>query len=262
MKHQEIAKVLDNIKVAPEHFRITLAAPKISREAAPGQFIMIKCCDSTDPLLRRPISFNRIDQAKGTVDVIIKVMGSGTRLLSEMEPGEDLDIIGPLGNGFKIDASREVAILVGGGAGISPLLSLAKDIAPKIKAKYALIGANNINSVICEEDFKGLGFETIVSTDDGTYGQKGLVTDILLDVISSKLSPIYTCMYACGPRPMIKQLDEISAEYKIPCQASLEEWMACGIGACNGCSIRTKQGYKKVCSDGPVFNVGELVWQR
>jgi len=262
MKHQEIAKVLDNIKVAPEHFRITLAAPKISREAAPGQFVMIKCSDATDPLLRRPISFNKIDQAKGTIDVMFRVVGNGTRLMSEIEPGEDLNIIGPLGNGFKIDASKEVAILVGGGAGVAPLLSLAKDISLKTKARYALIGANNINSVLCEEDFKGLGFETIVSTDDGTYGRKGLVTDILLEIISSKLAPINTCIYACGPRPMIKELEEISSQYKIPCQVSLEEWMACGFGSCNGCTVKTKHGYKKVCSDGPIFNIGDIEWQR
>ncbi len=262
MKHQEIAKILENTKAAPEHFRLKLAAPKISRESMPGQFIMIKCSDSTDPLLRRPISFNRIDRNKGTIDILFKVVGNGTRLLSEKEPGEDLDIIGPLGNGFTIDTSKELAILVGGGAGIAPLLSLAKDLIPKTKGRYALIGANNINSVICEEDFKSLGCETIVSTDDGTYGKKGLITGILLDIIGSKLSPVNSCIYACGPRPMIKELESISAQYKIPCQVSLEEWMACGIGACNGCTVKTKQGYKKVCSDGPVFNVGDLLWQR
>jgi dihydroorotate dehydrogenase electron transfer subunit len=262
MKHQEIAKVLDNKKLAPEHFRITLAAPKIAREAGPGQFIMIKCGNSSEPLLRKPISFNRIDKGKGTIDLLFRVVGTGTRILSEIEPGEDLDIIGPLGNGFKIDASKDVAILIGGGAGIAPLLSLAKDIAPKIKAKYALIGANNINSVLCEDDFKELGFETVVSTDDGTYGIKGIVTDILLELISSKLAPLDTAIYACGPRPMIRHLEEISSQKGIPCQVSLEEWMACGFGACNGCAVNTKQGYKKVCSDGPIFNAGELIWQR
>jgi dihydroorotate dehydrogenase electron transfer subunit len=262
MKHQEIAKILENRKVAPEHYRITLSAPKISREAIPGQFVMVKVCDGNDPLLRRPLSFNKIDQAKGTIDILFKVVGKGTRLLSEIEPGEDLDIIGPLGNGFKIDTTKELAIIVGGGAGVAPLLSLAKELKRKVKAIYALIGANNINSVVCEEDFKELGIETTVSTDDGTYGIKGLISDVLVNVISSKLSPINSHIYACGPRPMVKALESISAQYKIPCQVSLEEWMACGIGACNGCTVKTKQGYKKVCSDGPVFNVGDVLWQR
>jgi len=262
MKHQEFAKILENKKIAPEHFRITLASPKIARESLPGQFIMIKVTDGTDPLLRRPISFHKIDRDKGTVDILFKVIGKGTRLLSEIEPGEDLDVIGPLGNGFKIDATKELAILVGGGAGVAPLLSLAKELKTKVKAVYALIGANNINSVLCEEELKALGAETVVSTDDGTYGIKGMVTEVLLDVIGSKLSPINSCIYACGPRPMVKELGSISAQYKISCQVSLEEWMACGTGACNGCIVKMKSGYKKVCSDGPIFNVGELVWQR
>ena len=261
MKHQEIAKVLENNKVAPEHFRVKLAAPKISRESIPGQFIMIKCSDATDPLLRRPISLNKIDQTKGTIDILFRVIGKGTRLLSEIEPGEDLDIIGPLGNGFKIDATKEVAILVGGGAGIAPLLGLAKEISVKAKAKYALIGANNINAVLCEDDFQALGFETIVSTDDGTYGLKGRVTDMLMEIIGSKLSPVNSIIYACGPRPMVKELESISTQYKIPCQVSLEEWMACGFGACNGCTVKTKQGYKKVCSDGPIFNAEDILWR-
>jgi len=262
MKHQEIAKVLANTKVAPEHFRITLAVPKIARESSPGQFIMVKCSDSSDPLLRRPLSLNRIDQAKGTIDVLFRVIGNGTRLLSEIEPGEDLNIIGPLGNGFNIDTSKEVAIVVGGGAGIAPMLALAEEAKKKVKAVYALIGTNNINSVICEDDFKGLGCEVVVSTDDGTYGNKGLITQVLLEVISSKLSPTNSTMYACGPRPMIKELESISSQYNIPCQASLEEWMACGFGSCNGCTVKTKSGYKKVCSDGPIFDVKELLWQR
>lgn len=262
MKHLEIAKVLENNKIAPEHYRITLAAPKISREALPGQFIMAKCSDATDPLLRRPVSFNRIDREKGTIDILFKVVGKGTRLLSEIEPGEDIDIIGPLGNGFKIDASRQIAVLAGGGAGIAPLLALAKEIAPKIKARYALIGANNINNVILEDDFKELGFEMVISTDDGTYGKKGLLTTVMLEIIGSKIEAANSFIYACGPRPMIKELESISTQYKIPCQLSLEEWMACGIGACNGCTVKTKKGYKKVCSDGPIFNAGELLWQR
>jgi dihydroorotate dehydrogenase electron transfer subunit len=262
MKHQEIAKVLENKKAAPEHYRITLAAPKISSVALPGQFVMVKIGDGSDPLLRRPLSFNGIDRAKGTIDILFKVVGKATRILSEIEPGEDLDIIGPLGNGFNLNNTKELAIVVGGGAGVAPLLSLAKELKTKGKAVYVLIGANNINSVVCEEDFKVLGIETTVSTDDGTYGIKGLISDVLINVVGSKLSPANSCIYACGPRPMIKALENISAQYKIPCQVSLEEWMACGIGACNGCTVKTKQGYKKVCSDGPVFNVEDILWQR
>jgi len=261
MKHQETAKLLANTKIAPDHYRITLSASRISKEAIPGQFIMAKVGSGTDPLLRRPLSFNLIDREKGTIDILFKVVGKGTGMLSEMGPGMDLDIIGPLGNGFKLDTSKEVAVIVGGGVGIAPMLALANEAKKKIKAVYALIGANNINSVICEDDFRKIGCETIVATDDGTYGNKGLASELLLAVISSKLSPINTHIYACGPRPMIKALEDISSQFNVPCQVSLEEWMGCGFGACNGCTVNTKNGYKKVCSDGPVFDSKELLWQ-
>ncbi len=260
MKHQEIAKVLANVKVAPEHYRLTLLSNKISRESLPGQFIMARCSDGTDPLLRRPISLNRIDTAKGTIDILFRVAGNGTRLLSEKDPGSDIDIIGPLGNGFKIDPNKQVAILVGGGAGIAPLLSVAKDLTRKTKANYALIGANSRDSVLLENDFKDLGFQTAVSTDDGSYGTKGTVVDILMSLVSSNFSPANAQIFACGPKPMIRALEDVAMEYKVPCQVSLEEWMACGVGSCFGCTVKTKQGYKKVCSDGPIFNAGDILW--
>lgn len=262
MKHQEISKVLSNDKVAPEHFRITLAAPKISREALAGQFIMVKISNSTDPLLRRPISFHKIDPIKGTIDILFRVIGKGTRLLSEVTPGEDLDIIGPLGNGFTLDRTKDIALIIGGGAGIAPMLALAEVATRKDKSARVLIGANNINQVLCEDDFKLLGCDVIVATDDGTYGKKGLITNVLIEELGPKLSSANAVIYACGPRPMLKALEGISAQYKIPCQVSLEEWMACGIGACFGCTVSTKNGYRKVCSDGPVFDIKELIWQK
>jgi len=262
MKHQEFAKVLENKKIAPEHYRLTLISPKIAKEAVPGQFIMIKCSDGYDPLLRRPISLHDIDRSKNTIDILFRVIGKGTRMLSEIEPGEDLDIIGPLGNGFKIDTSKDIAVLIGGGVGIAPLLALAKDMKSKEKGIYALIGANNISQVLCEEEFKSLGCETLVTTDDGTFGKKGLITDILIDLLDSTVADKHVEIYACGPRPMVKALEDLTIEYKVPCQVSLEEWMACGIGTCNGCTVMTKNGYKKVCSDGPVFDIKELIWQK
>jgi dihydroorotate dehydrogenase electron transfer subunit len=258
MKHQEITKVLDNVKVAPEHYKLTLSSQRISKESNPGQFVMVKCGTATDPLLRRPISLHNIDRTMGKIELLYRVVGKGTLMLSEKKPGEDVDIIGPLGNGFKIDLTKDVAIIIGGGAGIAPLYALAKNLISKVKAVYVLIGANNINAVLCEDDFKKLGCETVVTTDDGTYGKHGLVTDILLDIIDSKVVALHSHVYACGPRPMIKSLQSISHERMIPMQVSLEEWMACGIGACNGCTIETKKGLKKVCSDGPVFDIGDL----
>jgi dihydroorotate dehydrogenase electron transfer subunit len=262
MKHLEIAKVLENIKLAPDHYRIRLISPKIAKEALPGQFLMVKCSNSFDPLLRRPISFNYIDRTKGTIDILFHVVGKGTRLLSEIEAGEDLNMIGPLGNGFKIRSDKDVAVIIGGGAGIAPLLALAYELKRKVKAVFALLGSKNINHVVLEEDFKQAGCETIVATDDGTYGRKGLITDVLTEILGSNIASMHASIYGCGPKPMLKALQSIAFEEKVPCQVSLEEWMACGFSACNGCTVNTKSGYKKVCSDGPVFNIEELIWQK
>ncbi len=259
MKYQETAKVLKAAKVAPEHFRITLKASKISKAAQPGQFVMIRCGTSTDPLLRRPISFNSIDRKNLSFDIMFKVIGKGTKFLANLKAGDSVDIIGPLGKGFEPDKSRPTAVIVGGGAGIAPLLALAQHLKGKAKKIYALIGANTKEAVLLKRDFAGLGCKTIVSTDDGSSGEKGMVSDVLIDLMSKELSAEKTQIFACGPRSMIKALKDISKRSKIAVQVSLEEWMACGVGACFGCTVKTRSGYQKVCSDGPVFNIEELV---
>lgn len=260
MKYLETAKVLKNSKIAPEHCRLTLKAPKIAKEAIPGQFVMVKGWTSTDPLLRRPISFNRINKKKGTIELLFRVIGKGTQILAKLETGDELDLVGPLGNGFEEFAVKKNAILVGGGAGIAPLLALAESIISKDVKVYALIGANSKESVLIKKDFAELGCKVLVSTDNGSAGKKGKATDLLVDLLKSGLSLYATQAFACGPRPMIKTLMEIAGKFKVPVQVSLEEWMACGIGACFGCTVKTRKGNKKVCSDGPVFNIEEIAW--
>ena len=259
MKYQETAKVHKNDKIAPEHFRLTLRSPKIAKEAIPGQFVMVRCGASTDPLLRRPISFNRINKKKGTIDLLFRVIGKGTKMLAGLEAGSEIDLVGPLGNGFEEFAVKKNAVLIGGGAGIAPLLALAESIISKDVKAYALIGGNNKVNVLTKKDFADLGCKVLVSTDDGSAGKKGRVTDLLLDLLKG-LSLYSTQVFACGPRPMIKTLTEIAAQFKVPVQVSLEEWMACGIGACFGCTVKTRKGNKKVCSDGPVFNIEDIAW--
>jgi len=261
MPIQENARVIENKEVAKEHYKLTISSKYISSHAEPGQFIQIRCSDKTDPLLRRPFSIHRINSSRNEIEIMYRVIGKGTKLLMKAQIGSEIDILGPLGTGFNIDKKKQVAVFVGGGCGIAPLFTSAEQAKKKIKAVYAIIGANNHDGVLCESDFNELGTETIVTTDDGSYGRKALASDILLELLSSKLKAPSTVIIACGPKAMLKAVAEIAHQYKIDCQVSLDEWMACGIGACKGCAVKTTSGYKMVCKDGPVFDSKEIIWQ-
>jgi len=251
MKYQEIATVVSASKPASEHIVLHLKSPKIAKTAKPGQFVMALCGNSTDPLLRRPISFHDIDRKRSIVTLMFKVLGNGTRYLSMLKKGDKLDLIGPLGNTFSIASARSTPVLIGGGAGIAPLLPLGRTYK---KRAIVIIGTNTRSAMLAEEEFKASGCRVMVTTDDGTSGVKGTVLDALKTIKEKDLK-----IFACGPRPMIKTLQFYCASRNIDCEVSLEEWMACGIGACYGCTVETRKGYKKVCSDGPVFDIKELI---
>ena len=193
-----------------------------------------------------------------------EVLGQGTRVLRDCKVGERLSILGPLGKGFDIDMGKKSALLVGGGIGIAPLYALASSLVTRYSSPVnVFIGARSANAILCEQDFKDLGAQVITATDDGTHGNKGFASDILLDFISNQLSTInfpLSTIYSCGPHPMLKAVAEIAFQKKIDCQISTEAYMACGIGACKGCAVKTKSGYKMACKDGPVFDAKELIW--
>ncbi len=186
-------------------------------------------------------------------------MGGGTKILSQKKSGEFLDIIGPLGNGFDyrqaVKAKAAKNILIAGGMGVAPLFFLAEKI--KASKPLVLIGAKTKKQILCAQEFKKLDCPLKLATDDGSLGFKGKVTD-LLKIILGQTKPIG--LFSCGPQPMLKAVSEIARENKIKAQLSLEEHMACGIGACLGCVVSTKGGYKRVCKDGPVFSSEELSW--
>jgi len=268
MPIQEKCRILDHQKVGPRHYQLTLVSQYIASHAAPGQFVEVKCSDSYEPLLRRPISLHKISPEHETFSLLYEVIGQGTELLTKFTVGAGLDILGPLGTGFKIDPGKKVHILVGGGMGVAPLRALAEKVkSQKSKVKnnvtYILIGAKTKECVQCEGEMKELADQVIVGTDDGSYGKKSFISDILLDLINNTLPPTsysLTTIYACGPKQMLKAVAEIAAQKKIDCQLSMEERMACGIGACKGCAVKTIEGYKMVCKDGPVFDAKEIAW--
>jgi len=244
----------------PGHFEARIAAPEIARTALPGQFLHIRCSPADAPLLRRPISISRIGRAEGWVEFVYRVVGEGTLLLSRAKPGEELDVMGPLGTPFRADAGTDARhILVGGGVGIPPMLALAEHLwdAREAGRVEVLLGGRTADLVLCEDDFRGLGVEPRVSTDDGSLGRAGLVTE-LLDAALRQGGE--RRVYACGPVPMLRAVDNVCRAHGVPCQVSFEARMACGVGACLSCVIPTSTGYQRVCTEGPVFPSEDVVW--
>ena len=249
------AKILSNKKVKDNYLHCVFNAPQIAKEARPGQFVNIRISDTLDPLLRRPLS---IHATSGTrIEVLYEVVGKSTRILSERKTGEYLDVIGPLGSGFDLKMKNQTSLLIGGGMGVAPLIFLSR----KLKGhKLALIGAKAKNHIHCEKEFRKLGCEVKISTDDGSRGFKGKVTELLKKILLTTYDLRLTTIFACGPRPMLKEVARISKEKNIPAQLSLEEHMACGIGACLGCVVKTKDGYRRACKDGPVFDADKIIF--
>lgn len=252
------AIISDNLEVVPGHYRLTLEIPKIPVDTYPGQFMHIKICEQYDPLLRRPFSIHRIDRETGRIEILYKVVGKGTRLLKKAQVGDRLDILGPLGKGFRIDKDLKTAILIAGGIGVSPLLFLGDELRKMDVSTYVFIGAKTRSLILCEDAFKELGCEVKVSTEDGSLGYCGNVTDLLHKslLFSEYTSLSFTSLFACGPYAMLHKVAGFAKTFDIECQVSLEERLACGVGACLGCVVRFN-GYKRVCKDGPVFSTRE-----
>lgn len=236
--------------IAQDTVEMVIASKALAEHARPGQFLHIHVPGHT---LRRPISIAYIDREKHRVTFIYKIIGSGTRQLSELAVGENVHVLGPSGNGFPL--RRQVGatvLLIGGGIGVPPLYALGKALLERGVHVRAILGFQTKSFVFYEELFARLG-ETVVVTDDGSYGKKGLVTDVI-----DQIGPI-DHYYSCGPKPMLravmKHLETVNGH------VSLEERMGCGVGACFACVIKTadEQGYKKICQDGPVFHAKEVV---
>jgi dihydroorotate dehydrogenase electron transfer subunit len=196
--------------------------------------------------------------------MLYEVVGPGTRLLAQRKTGEYLDIIGPLGNGFAVSGLR-LAVIVAGGMGVAPLLFLAKKLSGyKVQGtrrkSVVLIGAKSKKQIICADEFRKLGCNVKIATDDGSSGFKGKVTELLKNILPATCHLSLATIYACGPRPMLRVISRLSREYQIPAQISLEEHLACGIGACLGCALKTKAGYQRVCQEGPVFDARQIIW--
>ena len=264
---QAKAKIVYSKRIKDNYFKSILSSPRIALGALPGQFVNIKVNECHELLLRRPFSIHRVNGPN--IGILYEVLGKGTQILAQKKPGEYLDIIGPLGNGFNYRIAYSVqrtAILVAGGIGVAPLLFLAEQLIKRntqyaIRNTLVLIGAKTKKQILCEKEFQKLGCDVKIATDDGSEGFKGKVTELLKKILRLAISNKRLAIYACGPRPMLKEIANISQKYNIPAQISLEEHMACGIGACLGCVVNTKNGYQRVCKEGPVFAADKIVWE-
>ena len=241
---QSIFKITQNDALTSNVYKMSLVGDTSGITA--GQFVNLKL---EGLFLRRPISV--FDCDKDTLTIIYKVVGVGTERMSKMSAGECLDVLTGLGNGYDVDKSGDAPVLIGGGVGVPPLYLLAKKLKQQGKKLTVILGFNTGDEVFCEQDFKDLGAEVLVTTVDGSYGIKGFVTDALKDVD-------YTYFYTCGPEPMLKALYKAT---KTSGSFSFEERMGCGFGACMGCSCQTVSGYKRICKEGPVLEKEEILWE-
>ena len=255
------AKLLSKSELMPEIFKFSVQANEIVNSAKPGNFIEIRVNDSIEPFLRRPISIYNMDKENGILEFIFQVKGKGTEIPSKRNEGELIDIVGPLGYGtFKYSDYNNIAI-IGGGIGIFPLYELAKNAKNDNKNVSIYLGFRNKDLVMLEKEFDNVSNNLVITTDDGTYGQKGFAIDFLKkDLENNKID----CIYACGPLPMLRAVRALAMEQDIPCQISLEERMACGLGVCLGCAVKTAKSpadapeYWHVCKGGPVFQAKDV----
>lgn len=265
MMIQEGVTVLWNESMSHPYYRIGLTCSDDYVRARPGQFVMVHLMESHTSLLRRPFSIHRriIDQQqiKG-IELLYKVVGNCTEKLSCLEKGDRLDLLGPLGSGFRISTDYSRIYLVSGGIGVAPMVFLAMSllefgIAPSRCEVF--LGGRTKEDLLCREVFTDLGMETSITTDDGSAGKACLVTDPLEIAIKANKPDI---IYACGPMDMLRCVSDIAESHSVTCQLSIETVMACGLGACLGCAVESREDrdtFLHVCVDGPVFDGTALI---
>lgn len=253
MLHQGKYIITGKRSLARGVFSIDILCPEIARDTKPGQFAQVS---AEGFFLRRPISI--CSAGEDSISLVFEIRGKGTEKIAELNRGQAIDLLAPLGNGFRLPEEGMKCICVGGGIGTPPMVGIAGEYGERARV---ISGFRDKAAVILQEDFKALGCETILCTDDGSAGRKGFVTEALRDELEREKPDI---IYACGPMVMLKGVAKLAEEYGVPCQVSLEQRMACGVGACLVCVCETeKDGARHnshVCKDGPVFDSKEVVF--
>lgn len=255
-KIQNIYKVMSNEKLCARFWRLSFDAPDLAKEVKPGQFVHIRTYEhGLEPFFRRPFSVYR---AQRYVEIFYEAVGPGTHMLTQKVRGDTVDVLGPLGTPFGMPPeATEQVVMIAGGIGIAPMLLLSDVLKKKKYELILLYGGRTHGHVYPMQEFKSNGVKVHVATDDGSIGKKGRVSE-LFDKIALNIGTTY--LYTCGPNPMMNAVKQFAAKHNLAGQAACEEIMACGLGACLGCSIPTTKGYKTVCYEGPVFNLQEVLF--
>lgn len=255
------AEIKENLPLNKNHNFLTLTNLGLMDEPLPGQFYMAEVNRGLDPLLKRAFSlFRRIPQG---IQIMYRIHGKGTSLLRTMKEGTVISMLGPLGNGYPFPEDGQTPIVIAGGIGIASLFSLIEKLYGRA---YIIYGARSKEELFLLDELKNMSKGLFVCTDDGTYGERGNVINLLCHFFTVH-DPRFTnsLIYACGPKPMLQEVSRVASEQKIRTYLSLEEHMACGIGACLGCVVKTKSlsqnfKYQRVCKEGPVFNAEDIIW--
>ena len=257
----ESFKIVFNEKVTHDTFLMGLRSPEIAIQVRPGQFVMIRVLPGCDPLLRRPFSICGV-QEDDVLLILYRVAGRGTGIMSGKRKGEKISVLGPLGHGFELPEKGRTSILVAGGMGVAPLLFLSRSI--KAEDLEFMIGFKSAGEIKIINALNDRGKEVSIATDDGTSGHAGPVTELFELYLNQHRDKAVFSVFSCGPISMLQKVKNLALDQGIPCQISLETSMACGIGACQGCAVRSGQGegpsFYHVCKDGPVFPASSIDW--
>ena len=260
-KIQSIYKVASNKKLCLKFYRLCIDAKPIAQKVLPGQFIHIRTKDGLEPFFRRPFSVYR---AKKHVEVFYEVVGPGTKIMSGLSRGDDIDVLGPVGTPFTLPPKgTKQVVMIAGGIGIAPFLILSYFLrgerASTLRGTELILlyGGRTRGHVYPMKEFKENGCKVHVATDDGSIGTKGRVSKLFSSIDPDRKT---TYLYTCGPTPMMASVQEFARKHGLQGEAACEEVMACALGACLGCSIKTTKGYKTVCCDGPVFDLHEVIF--
>ncbi len=256
---EQTVQIVSNERDTDLYFRLVVRAPYIAPLVQPGQFAHIRVLPMKDALLRRPFSIYQV--AGDTFSILYKAVGKGTEALSRMRAGEELSAIGPLGHGFTVpQPGGEMPLLVAGGYGMAAMYLLAQRSPQK---GIVFVGGRRRVDILCETEFRALGWDVRVTTEDGSHGEKGLVTHPLIAEL--RRTTAGRKIFACGPTPMLKAVAKIAEEFSVPAELSMDEHMCCGVGVCLTCVIpvKTSEGweYQRTCTEGPVFDSRQVVWE-
>jgi dihydroorotate dehydrogenase electron transfer subunit len=259
---EQTVQIVANERDTDLYFRLVVRAPRIAPLVQPGQFAHIRILPLKDALLRRPFSIYQVNGE--TFSILYKAVGKGTEVLSRMKPGEELSAIGPLGHGFTVPKpGGETPLLVAGGYGMAAMYLLAQRSPQK---GIVFVGGRRRVDILCEKEFAALGWEVRPTTEDGSHGGKGLVTQPLLATLRTPHSALRNFkLFACGPTPMLTAVAKIAEEFNVPAEVSADEHMCCGVGVCLTCVIPVKVGdgweYQRTCTEGPVFDSRQVLWE-